>query len=60
MEIGLGSMVVQASGDGPVMVVAAATGDDMFCVSLDLNRSIKEWLPRSALKVAERPKARAA
>ena len=60
MEIGLGSMVVQASGNGPVMVVAAATGDDMFCVSLDLNRSIKEWLPRAALKVAERPKARAA
>jgi len=59
-EIGLGSMVVQKSGEGPVMVVAAATGDDMFCVSLDLSRSIKEWRHRSALKAAERPRGKAA
>ncbi|HEY0266129.1 MAG TPA: hypothetical protein VGC16_05210 [Rhizomicrobium sp.] len=59
MEIGLGSVVVQASGDGPVMVVAAATGDDMFCVSLDLAMPLKVWCPRAMLKKAERPQGRA-
>jgi hypothetical protein len=56
MEIGLGSIVVQQSGDGPAMVVAAATGDDMFCVSLDLNQPLKVWCNRAMLKRAERPK----
>ena len=60
MEIGLGSLVVQKSGDGPVMVVAAATGEDMFCVSLDLASPLKLWCPRAMLKKAERPAARAA
>jgi hypothetical protein len=55
MEIGLGSIVVQQSGDGPAMVVAAATGDDMFCVSLDLNQPLKVWCHRAMLKRAERP-----
>ncbi len=57
-EIGLGSIVVQQSGDGPAMVVAAATGDDMFCVSLDLNMPLKVWCPRAMLKRAERPQRR--
>ncbi len=57
-EIGLGSIVVQQSGDGPAMVVAAATGEDMFCVSLDLNMPLKLWCPRAMLKRAERPQAR--
>jgi len=55
MEIGLGSIVVQQSGDGPAMVVAAATGDDMFCVSLDLNMPLKMWCHRAILKRTERP-----
>ena len=59
-EIGLGSLVVQQSGDGPVMMVAAATGDDMFCVSLDLTAPLKTWCPRAMLKRAERPQRQAA
>jgi hypothetical protein len=59
MDIGLGSVVVQQSGDGPVMVVAAATGDDMFCVSLDLAMPLKVWCPRAMLKKAQRPQGRA-
>ncbi|HWA69573.1 MAG TPA: hypothetical protein VG821_07045 [Rhizomicrobium sp.] len=59
-NIGLGSLVVQKSGDGPVMVVAAATGDDMFCVSLDLASPLKLWCHRAMLKRAERPVSRAA
>ncbi len=58
MDIGLGSIVVQQSGDGPAMVVAAATGDDMFCVSLDLSMPLKVWCPRAMLKRAERPQGR--
>ena len=58
--IGLGSLVVQQSGDGPVMVVAAATGDDMFCVSLDLAAPVRTWCHRAMLKRAERPQKRAA
>jgi hypothetical protein len=58
--IGLGSLVTQKSGDGPVMMVAAATGDDMFCVSLDLAQPLKVWCPRAMLKRAERPQSRAA
>lgn len=60
MEIGLGSLVVQQSGDGPVMVVTAATGDDMFCVSLDLGSPLKVWCHRAMLKRVERPRSRAA
>jgi hypothetical protein len=60
MEIGLGSLVTQKSGDGPVMMVAAATGDDMFCVSLDLAQPLKVWCPRAMLKRVERPQSRAA
>lgn len=59
-DIGLGSLVVQQSGDGPVMMVAAATGDDMFCVSLDLAVPLKVWCPRAMLKLAERPLRQAA
>jgi hypothetical protein len=59
-DIGLGSLVVQKSGDGPTMMVAAAAGDDMFCVSLDLALPLKVWCPRAMLKRAERPQRRAA
>ena len=59
-EIGLGSLVVQASGDGPVMAVAAATGDDMFCVSLDAEATLRLWCHRAMLKKAERPQRQAA
>jgi hypothetical protein len=60
MEISLGSLVVQKSGDGPVMMVTASTGDDMFCVSLDLASPLKIWCPRAMLKPAEPPQKRAA
>jgi hypothetical protein len=53
-EIGLGSLVTQASGDGPVMVVAAAAGDDMFCVSRDVTIPLKLWCHRAMLKSVER------
>lgn len=59
-EIGLGSLVVQKSGDGPVMAVAAAAGDEMFCVSLDPQATLRLWCHRAMLKKAERPRARAA
>ena len=60
MEISLSSLVVQKSGDGPVMIVAASTGDDMFCVSLDLASPLKAWCHRAMLKPAERPQQHAA
>ncbi len=53
-EIGLGSLVLQKSGDGPLMVVAAATGDDMFCVSRDVTIPLRLWCHRAMLKTAER------
>ena len=59
-EIGLGSLVTQKSGDGPVMAVAAAAGDDMFCVSLDAEATLRLWCHRAMLKKAERQQARAA
>ena len=59
-EIGLGSLVVQKSGDGPVMAVAAAAGEVMFCVSLDPQATLRLWCHRALLKKAERPRARAA
>lgn len=59
-DIGLGSVVVQKSGDGPAMVVAAATGDDMFCVSLDLANPLKLWCHRAMLRKAQRPQSRTA
>ena len=59
-EIGLGSLVVQKSGDGPVMAVAAATGDEMFCVSLDPQATLRLWCHRAMLKRAERPQRQAA
>ena len=59
-EIGLGSLVMQKSGDGPVMAVAAATGDDMFCVSLDPQATLRLWCHRAMLKKAERQHLKAA
>lgn len=53
-EIGLGSLVLQKSGDGPVMVVAAAAGDEMFCVSRDVTIPLKLWCHRAMLMTAER------
>jgi hypothetical protein len=53
-EIGLGSLVTQKSGDGPVMVVAAAAGDDMFCVSRDVTIPLRVWCHRAMLRTAER------
>lgn len=58
-DIGLGSTVVQKSGDGPVMVVAAATGDEMFCVSLDQAAPLKLWCHRAMLAKAQRPQGAA-
>ena len=56
-EIGLGSLVVQTSGDGPVMVVAAAAGDEMFCVSRDLSIPLRLWCHRAILKKVEQRQA---
>ena len=53
-EIGLGSLVMQKSGNGPVMVVAAAAGDDMFCVSRDVTIPLRLWCHRAMLRTAER------
>jgi hypothetical protein len=59
MEIGLGSLVVHASGSGAVMLVAATAGDDMYCVSVDRQKDIRQWCHRSSLRRAQQPLLRA-
>jgi hypothetical protein len=54
MGIGLGSLVVTAHGGGLVMLVVATDGEQMYCVSVDKQKSIKQWVDRGLLKVAVR------
>jgi hypothetical protein len=42
------------------MAVAAAAGDDMFCVSLDAEATLRLWCHRAMLKKADRPQRQAA
>ena len=59
MEIGLGSLVVHSAGEGSTMLVVATTGDEMYCVSLDKQKSIKQWCHKSSLRRTQQPALRA-
>jgi hypothetical protein len=59
MEIGLGSLVVPSAGEGVTMLVVAAAGDEMYCVSIEKQKSIRQWRHRSALNRAPQPLLRA-
>jgi len=51
MEIGLGSLVVDASGSmAAAMVIAAMDGEHAYCVALD--KSVRQWRHRSTLREA--------
>lgn len=55
MEIGLGSVVVDAAaGSGLAMVIAAMDGDHAYCVSMDAQKSVRQWRHRSTLQEAGR------
>jgi ribosomal protein S18 acetylase RimI-like enzyme len=54
MGIGLGSLVVTASGSSMAMVVVATDGEQMYCVSVDKQKSIRQWVDRALLKQAVR------
>ena len=59
MEFGLGSLVEPRIGEGMTMLVVATAGDEMYCVSVDKQKSIKQWCHRSALRRAPQPLLRA-
>jgi hypothetical protein len=55
MEIGLGSLVVHFARQGQTMLVVATAGDEMYCVSIDQQKSIKQWCHRASLRRAPQP-----
>ena len=55
MDIGLGSLVTNTHDGDVVMVVAATAGDEMYCVSTDAPKSVKQWRHRSTLRNAAWP-----
>ncbi len=57
MDIGLGSLVVRQPDGGFVMCVAADAGDDLFCVSMDTQNSVRGWFSRGELQPVRRPDA---
>ncbi len=59
MEIGLGSLVVHFARGGIVMLVVATAGEEMYCVSVDRQKNIKQWCHRASLRRAQQSFLRA-
>jgi hypothetical protein len=59
MEIGLGSLVVHFARQGQTMLVVATAGEEMYCVSIDRQKSIRQWCHRASLRHAQQSFLRA-
>jgi hypothetical protein len=59
MEIGLGSLVVHFARQAQTMLVVATAGEEMYCVSLDPQKTIRQWCHKASLMCVPQPMLRA-
>lgn len=55
MEIGLGSLVVHFARQGQTMLVVATAGEEMYCVSVDAQKTVRQWCHKASLRVVSQP-----